>query len=137
MRAVLSAHGLDQIEADPWAVDADGQYLMCRAWAARQGSSVGDRLIMSGASSDQRLLWEEAPLGFVTPSRRILDIALKDSAEFLTLCQTRGTVVFFVGWPEPEYTRDRRAVLYRSLSLPTQGAPNTAWPEGLPAPAVP
>lgn len=130
--------GAERIDTDPFAVDSAGQQLMCRTWAQRRKLTVDEQLILSSAPSDARILWEhddDRPLLFLTPSRRILEIALHDPAEFAQRCAAHGAVVAYADLPEPSYTRDMKGILHRELTLPTQGSP-TLWPTGSAYPAA-
>lgn len=130
--------GAERIDTDPFAVDSAGQQLMCHAWARRHELAVHEQLILSGAASDARILWEhddDRPLLFLTPSRRILSIALSDPEEFTRRCTAHGAVVEFADLPEPDYTREMKGILHQELTLPTQGSP-TLWPAGSAYPAA-
>jgi hypothetical protein len=129
--------GAERIDTDPFAVDSTGQQLMCDAWARQRNLVVHEQLILSGAASGVRILWEhdDRPLLFLTPSRRILNIVLSDPEKFTRRCAAHGAVVAYADLPEPSYTRDMKGILHRELTLPTQGSP-TLWPAGSVYPAA-
>ncbi|UGY91564.1 hypothetical protein [Streptomyces gobiensis] len=129
--ALTSLVASEQLDADPWIVDEAGQMLMCRTWAREHGGhEVNEQISTAKCGSGEAMLWgredDPRPLMFITPSQRVLDIVMADPAEFAEWCGVRGAVLRFADMPEPVYTREMRATLYRQLQLPTEGAP-TLW----------
>lgn len=125
---------LTELESDPWAVDTEGQSLMCRMWARERGIAIDDHVTCTNAPSDQPMVWgtpQGEPLRFLVASRRILARVMADPDDFLALCWRRGARVEFVDMREPAYSAGKKKALHRAHSLPTHGAPLKLWGDDL------
>ncbi len=122
--AIVSLTPLEELEADPFLVDARSQHAMCARWAAERGYIVGRELLVRGLRPDHCVLWDGVRPGadlFVAPSRRVLESALSSVEEFLAECARRGVRVETVGSAEPSYDAQMKASIHRRLSMPTAG----------------
>ncbi|NUO40734.1 MAG: hypothetical protein HOV73_18915 [Streptomyces sp.] len=122
--AIASLTPLEELEADPFLVDARSQHAMCARWAAEQGYIVSRELLVRGLRPDHCVLWDGVRPGldlFVAPSRRVLESALSSVEDFLTECARRGVRVETVGSAEPSYDAQMKASIHRRLSMPTAG----------------
>ncbi|WP_329332800.1 hypothetical protein OG866_07935 [Streptomyces sp. NBC_00663] len=122
--AIASLTPLEELEADPFLVDARSQHAMCARWAAEQGYIISRELLVRGLRPDHCVLWDGVRPGldlFVAPSRRVLESALSSVEDFLTECARRGVRVETVGSAEPSYDAQMKASIHRRLSMPTAG----------------
>ncbi|MFI9827763.1 hypothetical protein ACIHIX_08740 [Streptomyces sp. NPDC051913] len=122
--AIASLTPLEELEADPFLVDARSQHAMCARWAAEQGYIVSRELLVRGLRPDHCVLWDGVRPGldlFVAPSRRVLESALSSVEDFLSECARRGVRVETVGSAEPSYDAQMKASIHRRLSMPTAG----------------
>jgi hypothetical protein len=127
--AIASLAPLEDLDADPFAVDTRSQHAMCASWAARQGYVVTRQLLVYGLRTDHRGLWCDVDAGqvdlFVTPNHRVLARALRSVEEFTAECARRGVRLETAGLDEPRYTAEMKAEVHRRLSMPTAGYDGT------------
>ncbi|EFE65990.1 MULTISPECIES: hypothetical protein [Streptomyces] len=122
--AIASLTPLEELDTDPFLVDARGQHAMCARWAAEHGYVVTRELLVRGLRPDHGVLWEGVRPGadvFVAPSRRVLEHALSSVEEFTVQCARRGVRVETAGHAEPSYDAAMKARVHRRLSMPTAG----------------
>ncbi|WP_081239127.1 hypothetical protein [Streptomyces viridosporus] len=122
--AIASLTPLEELDADPFLVDARSQHAMCARWAAEHGYVVTRELLVRGLRPDHSVLWEGVRPGadvFVAPSRRVLERALSSVEEFTAQCARRGVRVETAGHAEPSYDAAMKACVHRRLSMPTAG----------------
>ncbi|MEV7288882.1 hypothetical protein AB0O01_30785 [Streptomyces sp. NPDC093252] len=121
---IASLTPLEELDTDPFLVDARSQHAMCARWAAERGYVVTRQLLVSGLRPDHGILWDDVRPGhdvFVAPSRRVLESALASVEEFTEECARRGVRVETVGREEPSYDAGMKARVHRRLSMPTAG----------------
>ncbi|GAA0314047.1 hypothetical protein GCM10010302_61480 [Streptomyces polychromogenes] len=127
--AITSLAPLEELDADPFAVDTRSQHAMCARWAAAQGYVVTRQLLFYGLRADHCGLWSDVDAGridlFVAPSRRVLARALCSVEEFTAECARRGVRLETAGLEEPRYTSAMKAEVHRRLSMPTAGYDGT------------
>ncbi|MEV7542612.1 hypothetical protein [Streptomyces sp. NPDC089915] len=127
--AIASLAPLEELDADPFAVDTRSQHAMCARWAAAQGYVVTRQLLFYGLRADHCGLWSDVDEGrvdlFVAPSRRVLARALRSVEEFTAECARRGVRLETAGLEEPLYTSAMKAEVHRRLSMPTAGYDGT------------
>ncbi|GAA3293088.1 hypothetical protein GCM10020295_14030 [Streptomyces cinereospinus] len=95
-----------------------------RAVGAERGYVVARQLLVCGLRPDHCALWDGVRAGhdvFVAPSRRVLENALSDVAEFTAECARRGVRVETVGRAGPSYDAQTKARVHRRLSMPRDG----------------
>ncbi|MEU9720489.1 hypothetical protein [Streptomyces sp. NPDC047976] len=127
--AIASLAPLEELDADPFAVDTRGQHAVCARWAAEQGYVVTRHLLFYGLRTDHCGLWRDVDAGqvdlFVAPNRRVLARALRSVEEFTAECERRGVRLETAGAEEPAYTSAMKAEVHRRLSMPTAGYDGT------------
>ncbi|CAM5627253.1 hypothetical protein SAVIM338S_05945 [Streptomyces avidinii] len=127
--AIASLAPLEDLDADPFAVDTRSQQDMCARWAAGQGYVVTRQLLVYGLRADHCGLWHDVDAGrvdlFVVANRRVLDRALHSVEEFAAECERRGVRLETAGLDEPRYTSAMKAEVHRRLSMPTAGYDGT------------
>ncbi|MEU3408031.1 hypothetical protein [Streptomyces sp. NPDC006670] len=127
--AIASLAPLEDLDADPFAVDTRSQHAMCARWAAAQGYVVTRQLLFYGLRADHCGLWSDVDAGqvdlFVAPNRRVLTRALRSVEEFAAECARRGVRLETAGLDEPSYTPAMKAEVHRRLSMPTAGYDGT------------
>ncbi|MGW7099406.1 hypothetical protein [Streptomyces sp. NPDC054838] len=127
--AIASLAPLEELDADPFAVDTRGQHAMCARWAADHGYVVTRHLLVYGLRADHCGLWRDIDAGqvdlFVTANRRVLARALRSVEEFTAECERRGVRLETAGQDEPTYTSAMKAEVHRRLSMPTAGYDGT------------
>ncbi|MFH7596182.1 hypothetical protein WDV06_13905 [Streptomyces racemochromogenes] len=127
--AIASLAPLEELDADPFAVDTRSQHAMCARWAAAQGYVVTRQLLFYGLRADHCGLWSDVDAGhvdlFVAPNRRVLARALRSVEEFTAECARRGVRLETAGIEEPRYTPAMKAEVHRRLSMPTAGYDGT------------
>ncbi|MFD9335411.1 hypothetical protein ACFWBF_13545 [Streptomyces sp. NPDC060028] len=127
--AIASLAPLEELDADPFAVDTRTQYAMCARWAADRGYVVTRQLLIYGLRADHCGLWSDIDAGqvdlFVTPNHRVLARALRSVEEFTAECERRGVRLETAGLDEPQYTSAMKAEVHRRLSMPTAGYDGT------------
>ncbi|MEU9517916.1 hypothetical protein [Streptomyces sp. NPDC048224] len=122
--AIASLTPLEQLDDDPFLVDARSQHAMCARWAAEHGYVVARQLLVCGLRPDHDALWDGVRPGhdlFVAPSRRVLESALSSVDAFTAECVRRGVRVETAGHAEPAYDARMKACVHRRLSMPTAG----------------
>ncbi|WP_255955608.1 hypothetical protein [Streptomyces odontomachi] len=123
--AITSLTPLEQLDADPFLVDARSQHAMCARWAAEQGCVITRELLVHALRPDHTALWADADAGlvdlFVSPSRRVLERALRSVDDFVAECGRRGIRVVVAEFAEPRYSAQMKARVHRRLSMPTAG----------------
>lgn len=105
-----------EVYDDPYLVDTRSQMAACRAWAEDQGLVVGMQSIVSGLESRLFGSWLDADI-LLAPSMRVLERAVASVPDLMAACATAGVKVAFADRPEPVYTRDMIADVYRHHSL--------------------
>ncbi|MFD3550037.1 hypothetical protein ACFWUW_31395 [Streptomyces sp. NPDC058655] len=127
--AVASLTPLEDLDADPFAVDTRSQQAMCARWAADRGYVVTRHLLVYGQRSDHCGLWSGIDSGqvdlFVAANRRVLGRALRSVEEFTAECERRGVRLETADLEEPAYTSAMKAEVHRRLSMPTAGYDGT------------
>ncbi|MEU3726363.1 hypothetical protein [Streptomyces sp. NPDC031705] len=127
--AIASLAPLEELDADPFAVDTRSQHAMCARWAAGQGYVVTRHLLFYGLRADHCGLWRDVDAGqvdlFVAPNHRVLARALRSVEEFTAECERRGVRLETAGLDEPAYTSAMKAEVHRRLSMPTAGYDGT------------
>nr|WSX48981.1 hypothetical protein OG409_08500 [Streptomyces sp. NBC_00974] len=127
--AIASLAPLEDLDADPFAVDTRSQQAMCARWAAGRGYVVTRHLLVYGLRADHCGLWHDVDAGrvdlFVAANRRVLERALHSVAEFAAECERRGVRLETAGLDEPRYTSAMKAEVHRRLSMPTAGYDGT------------
>ncbi|MEU9103318.1 hypothetical protein AB0D54_02945 [Streptomyces xanthophaeus] len=127
--AIASLAPLEDLDADPFAVDTRSQQAMCARWAADQGYVVTKQLLFYGLRSDHCGLWSGIEDGqvdlFVAANHRVLARALRSVEEFTVECERRGVRLETAGLDEPRYTSAMKAEVHRRLSMPTAGYDGT------------
>ena len=108
-----------EVYDDPFLVDTRSQMAACKAWAEQQGLTVGMQSIVSGLETRLFGNWLDADI-LLAPSMRILERAVASVPDLLDACAAARVKVAFADLPEPVYTRDMIADVYRHHSL--QGA---------------
>ncbi|MCX3059287.1 hypothetical protein [Streptomyces beihaiensis] len=123
--AITSLTPLQELEADPFLVDARSQHAMCARWAAQRGYVVTRQLLVHALRPDHRLLWTDVDAGlvdlFVAPCERVLRTALSSVDAFVRECARRGVRLETAGLAEPCYDARMKACVHRRLSMPTAG----------------
>ncbi|OIK07894.1 hypothetical protein [Streptomyces monashensis] len=122
--AIASLTPLEELEADPFLVDARSQHAMCARWAAEHGYVVARELLVGGLRFDHCALWDGVRPGidvFVAPSLRVLRRALSSVEAFTAECARRGVRVETADRAEPAYDAQMKARVHRRLSMPTAG----------------
>ncbi|MFZ3493550.1 hypothetical protein ACODT5_10055 [Streptomyces sp. 5.8] len=127
--AIASLAPLEDLDADPFAVDTRSQHAMCARWAADRGYVVTRQLFVYGLRADHCGLWSDIDAGrvdlFVTANHRVLTRALRSVGEFTAECERRGVRLETAGLDEPRYTSAMKAEVHRRLSMPTAGYDGT------------
>ncbi|MEU6296071.1 hypothetical protein [Streptomyces erythrochromogenes] len=127
--AIASLAPLEDLDADPFAVDTRGQHAVCARWAADRGYTVTKQLLVYGMRADHCGFWSEMSLGrvdlFVAANQRVLARALRCVEEFTAECERRGVRLETAGGEEPRYTSAMKAEVHRRLSMPTAGYDGT------------
>ncbi|MCX4957047.1 hypothetical protein [Streptomyces virginiae] len=127
--AITSLAPLEELDADPFAVDTRGQHAMCARWAADRGYVVTKQLLVYGLRADHCGLWSDVDTGqvdlFVAANDRVLARALRSVEEFTAECERRGVRLETAGGEEPRYTSAMKAEVHRRLSMPTAGYDGT------------
>ncbi|WP_405487242.1 hypothetical protein [Streptomyces sp. NBC_00096] len=127
--AITSLAPLEDLDADPFAVDTRSQHAMCARWAADRGYVVTRQLFVYGLRADHCGLWNDIDAGrvdlFVTANHRVLTRALHSVDEFTAECERRGVRLETAGLEEPRYTSAMKAEVHRRLSMPTAGYDGT------------
>ncbi|WP_411104441.1 hypothetical protein [Streptomyces sp. cmx-4-9] len=127
--AIASLAPLEDLDADPFAVDTRSQQEMCARWAADRGYVVTRHLLFYGLRSDHCGLWAGVDDGqvdlFVAANQRVLTRALRSVEEFTAECRRRGVRLETAGLDEPRYTSAMKAEVHRRLSMPTAGYDGT------------
>ncbi|MFF4390398.1 hypothetical protein ACFY0G_26985 [Streptomyces sp. NPDC001552] len=127
--AITSLAPLEDLDADPFAVDTRGQHSMCARWAADRGYVVTKQLLVYGLRADHCGLWSDVDTGqvdlFVAANHRVLAHALRSVEEFTAECERRGVRLETAGDEEPRYTSAMKAEVHRRLSMPTAGYDGT------------
>ncbi|MFI5618968.1 hypothetical protein [Streptomyces sp. NPDC051567] len=128
--AVISSLApLEDLDADPFAVDTRGQHAVCARWAADRGYVVTRQLLFYGLRFDHCGLWADIDAGqadlFVAASPHVLARALRSVEEFTAECERRGVRLETAGHDEPRYTSAMKAEVHRRLSMPTAGYDGT------------
>ncbi|MFE1871404.1 hypothetical protein ACFW9N_10945 [Streptomyces sp. NPDC059496] len=127
--AITSLAPLEDLDADPFAVDTRGQHSMCARWAADRGYVVTKQLLVYGLRADHCGLWSDVDTGqvdlFVAANHRVLARALRSVDEFTAECERRGVRLETAGDEEPRYTSAMKAEVHRRLSMPTAGYDGT------------
>ncbi|MEV7506813.1 hypothetical protein AB0O57_02510 [Streptomyces sp. NPDC091201] len=127
--AIASLAPLEDLDADPFAVDTRGQQAVCARWAADRGYVVTQQLLVYGMRADHCGFWYEVDAGrvdlFVAASDRVLGRALSCVEEFAAECDRRGVRLETAGEEEPRYTPAMKAEVHRRLSMPTAGYDGT------------
>ncbi|MFJ6485266.1 MULTISPECIES: hypothetical protein [unclassified Streptomyces] len=127
--AITSLAPLEDLDADPFAVDTRGQHSMCARWAADRGYVVTKQLLVYGLRADHCGLWSDVDTGqvdlFVAANDRVLARALRSVEEFTAECERRGVRLETAGGEEPRYTSAMKAEVHRRLSMPTAGYDGT------------
>lgn len=127
--AIASLAPLEDLDADPFAVDTRGQHAMCARWAAGRGYVVTKEFLVYGLRADHCGLWTDIDAGqvdlFVAANRRVLARALRSVEEFTAECERRGVRLETAGDDEPRYTSAMKAEVHRRLSMPTAGYDGT------------
>ncbi|MEU7601589.1 hypothetical protein AB0B78_21135 [Streptomyces sp. NPDC040724] len=127
--AIASLAPLEDLDADPFAVDTRGQHAMCARWAADRGYVVTKQLLFYGLRADHCGLWSDIDAGqvdlFVAANHRVLARALSSVEEFTAECERRGVRLETAGAEEPQYTSAMKAEVHRRLSMPTAGYDGT------------
>ncbi|AYV30744.1 hypothetical protein HET69_03725 [Streptomyces sp. CJ_13] len=127
--AIASLTPLEELDADPFAVDTRGQHAMCARWAAEHGCVVARELVSCGLRADHHALWSDVDAGhvdlFVAANERVLARALGSVEEFAAECARRGVRLETTGLAEPLYTSAMKAEVHRRLSMPTAGYDGT------------
>ncbi|MGW3321049.1 hypothetical protein [Streptomyces virginiae] len=127
--AITSLAPLEDLDADPFAVDTRGQHAMCARWAADRGYVVTKQLLVYGLRADHCGLWSDVDTGqvdlFVAANPRVLARALRSVEEFTAECERRGVRLETAGGEEPRYTSAMKAEVHRRLSMPTAGYDGT------------
>ncbi|MFJ6573137.1 hypothetical protein ACIQNU_37585 [Streptomyces sp. NPDC091292] len=123
--AIASLIPLEELDADPFLVDSRSQYAMCARWATAHGHVITRELLVHALRPDHCALWTDVEAGevdlFVTPSRRVLERALRSVDDFTAECARRGVPVEVAGLDEPRYDAEMKARVHRRLSMPTAG----------------
>ncbi|MEV7829241.1 hypothetical protein AB0P12_01315 [Streptomyces subrutilus] len=127
--AIASLAPLEDLDADPFAVDTRSQQAMCARWAADRGYRVTRQLFVYGLRPDHCGLWSDVDAGtvdlFVAANERVLARALRSAGEFADACARRGVRLELAGYEEPRYTSGMKAEVHRRLSMPTAGYDGT------------
>ncbi|MFD9406857.1 hypothetical protein ACFWBN_07505 [Streptomyces sp. NPDC059989] len=127
--AIASLAPLEDLDADPFAVDTRSQHAMCARWAADRGYVVTRHLLVYGLRPDHCGLWSDIDDGqvdlFVAANHRVLARALRSVEEFTAECERRGVRLETAGHEEPQYTSAMKAEVHRRLSMPTAGYDGT------------
>ncbi|MFI8338558.1 hypothetical protein ACIF8W_00490 [Streptomyces sp. NPDC085639] len=127
--AITSLAPLEDLDADPFAVDTRSQHAMCVRWAADRGYIVTRQLLVYGLRADHCGLWSDIDTGqvdlFVAANDRVLARALSSVEEFAAECERRGVRLETAGAEEPLYTSAMKAEVHRRLSMPTAGYDGT------------
>ncbi|CAM5295751.1 hypothetical protein [Streptomyces avidinii] len=127
--AITSLAPLEDLDADPFAVDTRSQHAMCARWAADRGYVVTKQLLVYGLRADHCGLWTAIDTGqvdlFVAANHRVLARALSSVEEFTAECERRGVRLETAGGEEPRYTSAMKAEVHRRLSMPTAGYDGT------------
>ncbi|MFJ8565978.1 hypothetical protein [Streptomyces sp. NPDC093514] len=127
--AITSLAPLEDLDADPFAVDTRSQHAMCVRWAADRGYVVTRQLLVYGLRADHCGLWSDIDTGqvdlFVAANDRVLARALSSVEEFTAECERRGVRMETAGAEEPLYTSAMKAEVHRRLSMPTAGYDGT------------
>ncbi|MFJ8015969.1 hypothetical protein [Streptomyces sp. NPDC096339] len=128
--AIASLAPLEDLDADPFAVDTRSQQAMCARWAAARGYVVTRQLLVYGLRADHCGLWSDVEAGqvdlFVAANHRVLARALRSVEEFTAECERRGVRLETAGHDdEPQYTSAMKAEVHRRLSMPTAGYDGT------------
>jgi hypothetical protein len=124
--AITCQTRLDEtLDTDPFLVDSRAQVELCQQWAAAHGHVVWGHTVTVGCEAEHQAWWQhlEEPnrVGFVTPNRRVFEVAVKDPETFAAECERRGMQLAFADLPEPQYTAQMKANVHRRLSMPTAG----------------
>ncbi|WP_030763617.1 hypothetical protein [Streptomyces sp. NRRL F-2664] len=127
--AIASLAPLEDLDADPFAVDTRGQYAVCARWAAERGHVVIKQLLVYGLRADHCGFWSDIDAArvdlFVAANQRVLARALRCVEEFTAECERRGIRLETAGHEEPRYTSGMKAEVHRRLSMPTAGYDGT------------
>ncbi|MGW7460253.1 hypothetical protein [Streptomyces sp. NPDC054797] len=127
--AITSLAPLEDLDADPFAVDTRSQHAMCTRWAADRGYVVTRQLLVYGLRADHCGLWSDVDAGqvdlFVAANQRVLARALRSVEDFTAECARRGVPLETAGGEEPRYTSAMKAEVHRRLSMPTAGYDGT------------
>lgn len=105
-----------EVYEDPFLVDTRSQLAACSAWAAKNGLTINMQSVVSGLESRLFGNWLDADI-LVAPARRVLERAVASVPDLLAACVAAGVRVEIADEPEPDYTRDMIADVYREHSL--------------------